>query len=417
MLFVQEPWIIDQRSINHSGFQQIAPRTTLRPRTTTWIRKDIQAKVVPGDEFQDDPDIQIFDVLEGGDATQFVHVYNERNRSENTPNWALERILQQVTTSGHNSRLQKSVVLLGDLNLHHESWDPGCTNVSQLSVRFREWLDQHDFTLGNTIGVGTFFRPHMSKASVLDLVFTRGEAASRFQDWQTLPPFGSDHLGVLFTLAPREGPQTSTLGGYNTRNADWEKFTTLLKAKTKELDPILSAIACKPARERILDADCDGERALDFLALRFTQLIQQTAKETIPRIKIAPQPKPWWSKELTTLRKGMGASQRAFQSQRTPDLLRELKNAKNQYFQAIKIAKSTHWNAFLGQSDPKTTFRAMSYTKERKKELIPSIVGPPPEDTTLGVTTLTPELRTNTIQSSFRGQCHAFVCFVHLHPL
>ena len=134
MLFVQEPWIIDQRSINHSGFQQIAPRTTLRPRTTTWIRKDIQAKVVPGDKFQDDPDIQIFDVQEGREVTQFIHVYNERTRNANTPeiannpNWALERILQPVTTSGHNSRLQKSVVLLGDLNLHHESWDPQQTH-------------------------------------------------------------------------------------------------------------------------------------------------------------------------------------------------------------------------------------------------------------------------------------------------
>ena len=37
--------------------------------------------------------------------------------------------------------------------------------------------------------------------------------------------------------------------------------------------------------------------------------------------------------------------------------------ARNTYFQAIKTAKRDHWNQFLEKEDPKTIFKAMSYTK------------------------------------------------------
>jgi hypothetical protein len=49
--------------------------------------------------------------------------------------------------------------------------------------------------------------------------------------------------------------------------------------------------------------------------------------------------------------------------------------ARNSYFQAIKGAKRDHWNSFLEKTDPKSIFRAMSYTKPLSQGLIPSIEG------------------------------------------
>jgi hypothetical protein len=38
--------------------------------------------------------------------------------------------------------------------------------------------------------------------------------------------------------------------------------------------------------------------------------------------------------------------------------------ARNTYFLAIKRAKNEHWNQFLEKEDPKSVFKAMSYTKD-----------------------------------------------------
>ena len=119
----------------------------------------------------------------------------------------------------------------------------------------------------------------MAKESVLDLVFTRGEASSRFQDWQTLPYFGSDHLAIMFTLSPRVNPIPRQIGGFNTKSANWEKFSSILKARTPEVDQLLQAIRDTPAVNFL---------ALDKLAERFTSLIQDTAKATILRRRTAP---------------------------------------------------------------------------------------------------------------------------------
>jgi hypothetical protein len=48
---------------------------------------------------------------------------------------------------------------------------------------------------------------------------------------------------------------------------------------------------------------------------------------------------------------------------------------RNSYFQAIKKAKRDHWNKFLENTDPKSIFKAMAYTKLLTQGLIPSIEG------------------------------------------
>ena len=51
----------------------------------------------------------------------------------------------------------------------------------------------------------------------------------------------------------------------------------------------------------------------------------------------------------------------------------ELKEAKNLYFNTIKVEKRKHWNKFLEKEDSQSIFRAMSYTKNTTSSLIPSL--------------------------------------------
>ena len=41
----------------------------------------------------------------------------------------------------------------------------------------------------------------------------------------------------------------------------------------------------------------------------------------------------------------------------------------------IKQAKKDHWNQFLEKEDPKSIFKAMSYTKASRVDKIPNILG------------------------------------------
>ena len=43
---------------------------------------------------------------------------------------------------------------------------------------------------------------------------------------------------------------------------------------------------------------------------------------------------------------------------------RQYQKAKNAYFNAIKHAKTNHWNLFLEKQNPKSIFKAISYTKD-----------------------------------------------------
>jgi len=74
-------------------------------------------------------------------------------------------------------------------------------------------------------------------------------------------------------------------------------------------------------------------------------------------------------------------------SQNNPYLRQEYQTAKNQYFNAIKRAKTDHWNQFLEKEDPQSIFKAMAYTKDIMVQPIPNIRN----------------IRTNALETDFSG--------------
>ena len=73
-------------------------------------------------------------------------------------------------------------------------------------------------------------------------------------------------------------------------------------------------------------------------------------------------------------------------------LKKELLNAKNLYFNTIKIEKLKHWNLFLEKEDTQSIYKAMSYTKEYTSQNIPSLFNS----------------QTNTIISTFQEKSDTF---------
>jgi len=82
--------------------------------------------------------------------------------------------------------------------------------------------------------------------------------------------------------------------------------------------------------------------------------------------------------------------------------LEAYKEAKNQYFYAIREAKTSCWNSFLEKAQGKEVFTALKYTKEKTLRTIPSL-----QYSKDGTTRLV---------ESFEDQCKAFIATLFPKP-
>ncbi|EMD67879.1 hypothetical protein COCSADRAFT_352948 [Bipolaris sorokiniana ND90Pr] len=60
-----------------------------------------------------------------------------------------------------------------DANEHHSWWDPGST----------DWIEDQHFSLLNTPGTATFFRPYLSRETTLDLSIATLDLEDKVKDW------------------------------------------------------------------------------------------------------------------------------------------------------------------------------------------------------------------------------------------
>ncbi len=82
--------------------------------------------------------------------------------------------------------------------------------------------------------------------------------------------------------------------------------------------------------------------------------------------------------------------------------LEAYKEAKNQYFHAIREAKTNCWNSFLEKAQGKEVFTALKYTKEKTLRTTPSL-----QYSKDGTTRLV---------ESFDEQCKAFITTLFPKP-
>jgi hypothetical protein len=279
---------------------------------------------------------------------QVVNLYNEKDQQGV---WTVDRCLYDLP-------LLPDTLLVGDFNTRHQSWDPTSSNNSSREETLHSWIEDNHLLLKNAPGVGTFYRTHMEAPSVLDLTLTKGSLSRQELNWHTID-IGSDHLAIGITiLATTSRLKTRPLvQAYDTKKADWELFTSQLEQEASAVPDTLD---------------------LDELAISFSNAISNAAKASIPKSPKSPRSKPWWTPELRDLRKELASSYRALHTSsrdNREDLSQAYLSARNLYFQAIKGAKRDHWNKFLTNTDPKSIFKAMSYTNPSTQGLIPSIEG------------------------------------------
>ena len=140
-----------------------------------------------------------------------------------------------------------------------------------------------------------------------------------------MPDLGLDHYRVLFTILYNSSTLSSSIPlRFNTKKANWVLFKENLDIEFKNFtfkDPNYMY----------------SNQELDNLTELFTSKIVKVANSSIPKSKILLNAKPWWNKELKILRKSILRLSRKFKALECSLFKKELLNAKNLYFNTIKI--------------------------------------------------------------------------------
>src|SRR5207302_5654235 len=85
------------------------------------------------------------------------------------------------------------------------------------------------------------------------------------------------------------------------------------------------------------------------------------------------QSKPWWTDQLSSLRRAFHSASRRSRKLPTSSHLNDTKNLKNKYFHATKQAKASHWKQFLATVDSRSIWTAKKLAVGKPPDRFPSI--------------------------------------------
>ncbi|RPA71125.1 hypothetical protein BJ508DRAFT_218406 [Ascobolus immersus RN42] len=208
-------------------------------------------------------------------------------------------------------------------------------------------MEEGNFYLVNEPDATTYFqfRPAEDKLyeSVLDLAFATGDLYDWISNWAICAgdteATGSDHEMCRFEIL-HDGTATvpsPTAPRYNWKKADWKVFHSTLQ----------QSVANHKMAWTLLMATQHRHSSLDQAAELLRDLIVAAVKASVPRLRLHPRSKAWWTQELTNKRKAMKTSQRVMKLLPSEDSHARCKQRRNDYFRSIKKSKTDMWNQYV----------------------------------------------------------------------
>ena len=125
-----------------------------------------------------------------------------------------------------------------------------------------------------------------------------------------------------------------------------------------------------------------------------TGAIQATIAAVVPFVKPAPHSRRWWNGELSTLKKQLNRlNNQSYRFRALTDhpIHVEHREARNKYSEAIKWAKSVHWQEFLDSAQGADIWMANRYISnpinDGGRQRIPTLKVTRPNDSPAEVST------------------------------
>jgi len=251
------------------------------------------------------------------------------------------------------------IVVLGDFNRHHSTWEAPHNNhlTSQdwllnplldlvVNMRLEMALPRNIPTL-EARNTGNWTRP--------DNVWRNTDSPSSFISCNVDPslrPAYTDHLPIIsvidLTYLPCKREER-----FNYKNVDWKTYNESLEHNLTELvtllaNPILSTRTVELATDLLFDA------------------INKTTREVVPKIKITPHTKRWWTHELTTLRKTRNrANTEHYRWRGLPDhpSHQNYRTTSREFARAVEKAKADHWQDWINHASGEDIWAIHRYMK------------------------------------------------------
>jgi Endonuclease-reverse transcriptase len=227
-----------------------------------------------------------------GKLTLF-NIYNKGNNNKTI--LLLTKFHQENRTLlGQEEEGNAHIIWLSDFNRHHPHWDdPNNTRLfTGEAVKDAEVLIEAVAEVGLDLALLSGIPMHLhnitKKWSRLNQVFLSDHSENLLITCNTQTEhrgINTDHLPIWTEL----NLKVSTIEEEPAPNfceVDWDKFGKALEGQLEALQPVVQI---------------SMQRQLDLCCKELTIAIQEVIHEQVPKARISPKTKRWWTKELTQL--------------------------------------------------------------------------------------------------------------------
>ncbi|QRV86981.1 Reverse transcriptase from transposon X-element protein [Ceratobasidium sp. AG-Ba] len=279
-----------------------------------------------------------------------VNVYNPCDSNASLP--FVEALLK-------NRLAGEQLIVLGDFNRHHPTWDEDrnahlFTKANlELAQELLDLASDNDLDMVLPKDIPTLEANSSGNYTRPDNVFASYALTENLISCETEPTNRvdcTDHFPIktVFDLTPVSAP---THDKWNFKQMNKEKYKKELKKALSEL-------------ELELKESIENQEILDAYVKNLNVAILKAVERSVPRLRLDARTKRWWCKELTTFRRKVRKlANRSYRARANPahPVHEEYKKNRNAYTQAVKDAKQTHWEEFLENLGEDTIWTAARY--------------------------------------------------------
>lgn len=334
---IQEPFCYKGkvRGYNSPNLIKITPQNCGHPWVAAVVNKErVEVLLNVGDENEH---ILCFKVMTGDTEFVLINLYCQYSAP-------LEGFLDKLQSLISGFPAERILIMM-DANAKSSLWHAETTD--EKGALLEEFISENNLAILN--------RPHnpptyMSTRgqSNIDLTLSTENFMSSFRSWKVdCSCTTSDHNLIIVELEKGNSNNHNWKAdsGYNIKKADWQKFRDQIDLNFR--DDTVEQIGTLPA-----------DRAVGL----FNKKLEACCQKAIPRRKVSDRAVPWWSRELTDMRKEVTMAKKQLIRARKLHLTEVLsdytemyKKLRNRYVMKIRNAKKETWQEFVrveGNKDP-----------------------------------------------------------------
>jgi len=244
--------------------------------------------------------------------------------------------VQHVEQISHIVEKENKVLVGADTNGHSKLWFSEVRNRRGRTVE--EFIEKYDLRVHNVAGHMNTFRRRDNRTSNIDVTLTTADIVHLIDNWEVNDETDSDHRVISFTISVKKPtPKNLCPTRYDTKSADWDRFNSALLGEIGRI-----------TMDNINDMAEGINRALKTAADGAIKTKRQSGNLG---------KNPWWSPELSVLRKDLMRKRRL-------GLARpELNRIRNKFLAEIRKCKASAWKNYANDLNRNPWSRAFTWAK------------------------------------------------------